>query len=78
MRIPSRLDSSRRSEMPSIFLSRMSSPIFSISVALFTWYGSSVTMIASRPPRSFSTCALALSVMMPRPVVYASRIPVRP
>ena len=37
MRMPSRLDSSRRSEMPSIFLSRISSPIFSISVALFTW-----------------------------------------
>src|SRR6266542_5700219 len=31
MRMPSRLDSSRRSEMPSIFLSRISSPIFSIS-----------------------------------------------
>ena len=67
--MPSRFDSSRRSEMPSIFLSRISSPIFSISVALFTWYGSSVTMMASRPPRIFSTCAFARSVMMPRPVV---------
>src|SRR4029450_13311668 len=48
MRIPSRLDSSRRSPMPSIFLSRISSPIFSISVALFTWYGRSGRMIGSR------------------------------
>jgi hypothetical protein len=63
------LDSSRRSLMPSIFLSRTSSPIFSISDALFTWYGSSVTMMASRPPRIFSTWALARRVMMPRPVV---------
>ena len=69
MRMPSRLDSSRRSEMPSIFLSRMSSPIFSMRLALLTWYGSSVTMMASRPPRSFSACAFARSVRIPRPVV---------
>ncbi len=37
------------------------------SEALFTWYGSSVTMMASRPPRIFSTWAFARSVMMPRP-----------
>ena len=55
--------------MPSSFFSRLSSEIFSIRVALFTWYGSSVMMIASRPPRSFSECALARSVMVPRPVV---------
>jgi len=36
IRMPSRLDSSRRSEIPSILLSRISSPIFSISVALLT------------------------------------------
>ena len=35
--IPSRSDSSRRSEIPSIFLSRTSSAIFSISIALLTW-----------------------------------------
>ena len=38
-------------------------------LALFTWYGSSVMMIASRPPRIFSAWALARSVMVPRPVV---------
>jgi hypothetical protein len=53
--------------MPSSFFSRLSSEIFSISVALFTWYGSSVMMIASRPPRSFSECALARRVMVPSP-----------
>ena len=37
MRIPSRSDSSRRSAIPSIFLWRTSSAIFSISRALFTW-----------------------------------------
>ena len=34
--------------MPSIFLSRASSAMCSISRALFTWYGISVTMMASR------------------------------
>ncbi len=37
MRMPSRSDSSRRSEMPSSRFSRTSSAIFSMSVALFTW-----------------------------------------
>ena len=36
MRMPSRSDSSRRSEMPSMRFSRTSSAIFSISVALLT------------------------------------------
>ena len=45
MRMPERSDSSRRSLMPSILPSLTSSAIFSIRVALFTWYGSSVTMI---------------------------------
>ena len=67
--MPSRLDSSRISEIPSIFFSFESSEIFSIRLALFTWYGSSVMMIASRPPRPFSACAFARSVMVPRPVV---------
>ena len=45
--------------MPSIRFSRTSSAIFSISVALFTWYGISVTMIASRSLRIVSICDLA-------------------
>ena len=76
--MPSRFVSSRISEIPSIFFSFESSAIFSISVALFTWYGSSVMMIASRPPRPFSLWAFARSVIVPRPVVYASRIPALP
>ncbi len=77
-RMPSRFDSSRISEMPGIFFSAESSEIFSMRLALFTWYGSSVMMIASRPPRIFSACAFARSVMVPRPVVYASRMPPAP
>ncbi len=77
-RIPSRLDSSRISEMPSILLSPESSAIFSMRLALFTWYGSSVMMMASRPPRIFSAWALARSVIVPRPVVYASAMPPAP
>ena len=50
MRMPWRSDSSRRSLMPTIFRSFTRSAIFSTSVALFTWYGSSVTMICSRLP----------------------------
>ena len=45
MRMPSRSDSSRRSEMPSIRLSLTSSAIFSIRRALFVMYGISVTTI---------------------------------
>ncbi len=67
--MPSRFVSSRISEMPSILFSFMSSEIFSMRVALFTWYGSSLMMMASRPPRIFSACAFARSVMLPRPVV---------
>ena len=37
MRMPSRSDSSRMSAMPSMRLSRTSSAIFSISLALLTW-----------------------------------------
>ena len=67
--MPSRFDSSRISEMPATFLSAESSEIFSMRLALFTWYGSSLMMIASRPPRIASTCAFARSVTVPRPVV---------
>ncbi len=49
-RMPSLSDSSRSSEMPSISLSRTSSAMRSSRRALFTWYGSSVTMMAWRPP----------------------------
>ena len=49
-RMPSLSDSSRSSEIPSIFFSFTSSAIFSINRALFNWYGSSVMMICSRPP----------------------------
>ena len=68
MRMPSLSDSSRSSLMPSSFFSLTSSAIFSISRALFTWYGSSVTMIVSRPLSSVSISALARTSMRPRPV----------
>ena len=60
MRMPWRSDSSRRSAMPSMRLARTRSAIFSTSVALFTWYGSSVTMIWLRLPLAVSsTCTRA-------------------
>jgi len=49
------VDSSRSSLMPSILPSRTKSAIFSSSRALFTWYGSSVTMIDWRLLRFSST-----------------------
>ena len=58
--------------MPSSFFSFTSSAIFSISRALFTWYGSSVTTIASRPLLVDSRsrpCARMRT--RPRPVRYA-------
>ena len=61
-RMPERSDSSRRSEMPVIFLSRTRSAIFVIrppSPPFLTMKGSSVTMIASLPPLSGSTWARA-------------------
>src|SRR4030067_575217 len=48
MRMPDLSDSSRSSLMPSILPSRTSSAIFSSRRALFTWYGSSGTMIGWR------------------------------
>ncbi len=50
--------------MPSIFLSRTSSAIFSIIVDLFTWNGISVTMMASR---------IAASLDMQRPRIMTGR-----
>ena len=60
------------------FLSRTSCAIRSISAALLTMYGSSVTMIAMRPPRISSISAFARTVMLPRPSLYAARMPSRP
>ena len=69
-RMPSLSDSSRSSEMPSISLPRTRSAMRSSSRALFTWYGSSVTMIASRPCESISSISVcARTTMRPRPVV---------
>jgi hypothetical protein len=45
---------------------------------LFTWYGSSWTMIVSRPFDSVSISALARTRMRPRPVRYASMMPDEP
>jgi hypothetical protein len=68
MRMPVRSDSSRTSEMPSTFFSPTSSAIRSMSLALFTWYGSSVTTICSKSFLRSSTSATARTLMMPRPV----------
>ena len=54
--------------MPSTRLSRTNSAIFSIMEALFTWNGTSVTMIASRSPRISSMCTLPRIMIEPRPV----------
>ena len=54
--------------MPSIFFSRTSSAMRSIIVALFTWYGISVMMIASRSLRIVSISTLPRITIEPRPV----------
>ncbi len=74
MRIPSRSDSSRRSPIPSIRLSLTRSAIFSSRLALFTWYGSSVTMIAVRSPLTSSNATWARMTTRPRPWAYIWRI----
>ena len=78
MCIPLRSDSSRRSDIPSILLSFTSSAIFSISLALFTWYGISVTTI--RCLFSFTSCisVRARIIIRPRPVAQALLIPLCP
>ncbi len=68
----------QRPRCPRCFFSLTSSAIFSISRALFTWNGSSVTMIVSRPLSSVSISALARTRMRPRPVLYASTMPEAP
>ena len=60
--------------MPSIFLSLTRSAIFSSSAALFTWYGSSVTMIAIRSPWTSSNATWARMTTRPRPWAYIWRI----
>ena len=68
-RMPSRSDSSRRSEMPSMRLSRTSSAIFSSRRALFVMYGTSVTTICCFSLFfCVSMTARARTWMMPRPV----------
>ena len=76
--IPSREDSSRRSVIPSTLLSLTSSPIFSTSRALLTRYGNSVTIILFLPLSIGSISVTALTLILPRPVLYASSIPERP
>ena len=78
IRMPSRSDSSRRSVIPSILLSLCSSAIFSISLALLTRYGSSVTTIRFFPLSIGSISVTARTRILPRPVRYASLIPAVP
>ena len=67
-RIPRRSDSSRMSEISVIFLSRTKPTIVSINEVLFTWYGISVTIMASRPPLRSSISVRACTFTLPRPV----------
>ena len=78
IRIPSRFDSSVIAVIPSIRLSRTSSAIFSISRALLTMYGISVTMIRLLPFCIDSMFVTARTRILPFPVRYASSIPLRP
>ena len=78
MRIPSRLDSSVIPVIPSIFFVFTSSAIFSMSLALLTRYGSSVTMIWLFPFGAVSIFVTARTLIFPRPVRYASSIPLVP
>ena len=76
--MPVLLDSSLIFEMPSIFLSLTSSAIFSMSLALLTWKGISVTMIWDLPLEVSSISVLALTWTFPCPVRYASWAPLLP
>ena len=64
--------------MPSIFFVFTSSAIFSIRRALFTMYGSSVTMIWLLPFGRVSILVTARTLILPRPVRYASSMPLVP
>ena len=76
--IPSRLDSSPMYVIPSTFFSFTSSAIFSIRRALLTIYGSSVTTIRFFPFAIGSIFVTARTRILPRPVRYASSIPLVP
>ena len=78
IRIPWRLDSSLKSVIPSIFLSWNSSAIFSISFALLTINGSSVTTMRFLPFGIGSISVTARTRILPRPVRYACSIPAVP
>ncbi len=67
--------SSRMSAMPPTRFSRTRSAIFFASASGFTWYGSSVTTRQMRPPWISSTSTTARIVIEPRPVRYASSMP---
>ena len=71
-------DSSLTAEIPSILFSFTKSAMFSINFDLFTWYGNEDTTILCFPPDISSISASALSVIFPRPVVYASFMPSLP
>jgi hypothetical protein len=76
--LPLRPDvSSRMSAIPATRPSRTSSAIFCASMSGLTWYGSSVTTRHCRPWIS-STSTTARMMIEPRPVRYASSIPLRP
>ena len=57
-----------------ICLEPTSSAIFSISVVLLTWYGSSVTTTAMRPGRISSKETWPRMMTRPRPVAYMWRM----
>ena len=63
--------------MPATLPSLTSSAIFTARLSGFTWYGSSVTTSAVRLPIS-STLTTARIVIEPRPVRYASSMPLLP
>ena len=78
IRIPLLSDSSRNSVIPSILFSFTKSAIFSIKRALFTMYGSSVTIILCFPFFIGSIFVTARTLILPLPVRYAWSIPLRP
>ena len=79
IRIPRRSDSSRTSETPSTRFVLMSSAIRWINTDLFTWKGISVNTILLRSCFATSSISpVACTMILPRPVVYALRIPSEP
>ena len=78
MRMPSRSDSSLTSTIPSIFLFFARSAMYLIRFALFTRYGSCVTIIWLLPFGRGSMLVTARTTILPFPVVYASRTPFIP